>query len=100
MTNLYTTKDKSVILAEQETNKGFVFGYDMRTEQFMAIRQSQLTKETVQSVFCCVGLNNKELVGKIVAFLSCRGISFEDMSEASGMSKRTLHRYVTLNEIN
>ena len=49
MTDIYTTKNKSVILAAQDTNNGFVFGYDMRTETFMQIHESELTKETVVS---------------------------------------------------
>lgn len=99
MTHIYTTLDKSVILAAQETNNGFVFGYDMRTETFMGIPQKQLTKETVVSVFNHVGLNNEALIGRIASFLNRRGIIFEELSKCTGMSIRTLHRYIKLNEI-
>ena len=98
MTDIYTTKDKSVILAVQETNNGFVSGYDMRTENFMSIHESELTKETVVSVFCHVGLNNESLIGRIASFLNRRGIIFEELSKCTGMSIRTLHRYIKLNE--
>ena len=99
MTNIYTAKDKSVILAAQEKNNGFVFGYDMRTENFMRIHESELTKETVVSVFNHVGLNNEALIGRIASFLNRRGIIFEELSKCTGMSIRTLHRYIKLNEI-
>lgn len=99
MTDIYTTKDKSVILAAQETNNGFVCGYDMRTETFMSIHEKELTKETVVSVFNHVGLNNEALIGRIASFLNRRGILFEELSKCTGMSVRTLHRYIKLNEI-
>ena len=99
MTDIYTTKDKSVILAAQETNNGFVCGYDMRTETFMCISQQELTTATVVSVFGYVGLNNEALIGRIASFLNRRGILFEELSKRTGMSIRTLHRYIKLNEI-
>ena len=99
MTHIYTTLDKSVILAVQETNNGFVCGYDMRTETFMRIPQNELTKETVVSVFNHVGLNNEALIGRIASFLNRRGIIFEELSKCTGLSIRTLHRYIKLNEM-
>lgn len=99
MTDIYTTKDKSVILASQETRSGFVYGYDMRTETFMSIHEKELTKETVVSVFGCVGLNNEALIGRIVAFCSRRGTKMEELSKCTGMSVRTLYRYIQLNEM-
>lgn len=99
MTDIYTTKDKYIILAAQETNNGFVCGYDMRTENFMRIHEQQLTKETVVSVFNHVGLNNEALIGRIASFLNRRGILFEELSKCTGMSVRTLHRYIKLNEL-
>lgn len=97
MTHIYTTKDKSVILAAQETNNGFVYGYDMRTENFMRIHEKELTKETIVSVFGCVGLNNEALIGRIVAFCNRRGTQMKELSKCTGMSVRTLYRYMDIN---
>lgn len=99
MTHIYTTKDKSVILATQQINNGFVCGYDMRTETFMRIHLSKLIKETTVSVFMCVGLNNEALIGRIASFLNRRGVIFDELSKCTGMSIRTLHRYINMNEM-
>lgn len=97
MTDIYTTKDKSVILAPQETKSGFVYGYDMRTETFMRIHEKQLTKETVGYVFNYVGLNSEALIGRIAAFLNRRGVNFEHIGKCAGLSARTIYRYINMN---
>jgi len=95
---LYTTTNKSVILSALEQTNGFVFGYDLRTEVFMQIPLNELTKETVVSVFGCVGLNNKALVGRIASFYNVRGIIFDELSKCTGLCKRTIHRYININD--
>lgn len=72
------------------------YGYDLRTEKFISAKGTTL--EDVTTVFKYIGTSEKQLAGKVAAILNQNGVDMDLISSHSGVSKRTLHRWILMNE--
>lgn len=98
MTKIFSSPDKQIIMSVLDQKQDIIYGYNMRTEEYIARKRSEMVEESVNTIFKHIGFNEKSLIGRIAALLNLSNIQFEDISKASGLSIRTIHRYINLNQ--
>lgn len=96
---IYSTKNKEELINVVDVIGDRCYGYNLRTEQFVCLPQQQLTKETIKTVFKAVGIKEFELIGRVAALFVSKSITMQAIADELGISIRSLHRYIKLNEI-
>lgn len=93
---LYYTFNKEIIIkvVEIDVINSIVYGYDMRTENYVSVSASNLIEANYETIFNYIGFNDYKLCALIANYFISIGISSEILAHKIGISNRTLFRYI------
>lgn len=97
---LYNSKDKTVIMIVQETNKHFAGGFDMRTEAYTQVRMTELEQTDLKTIFNYTGKDIRLIALIAIYFKQQKDITMEIIAACAKLSQRTIHRYISETEVN